>query len=84
MEQRDETGNRRGELRTKTNQGGQETEQEECEQRDESGDRKQNGENLKDCAGDFVVFTHESRVFSGRIADLKKCGSVMELCNMYS
>jgi hypothetical protein len=32
----------------------QETERENCEQRGESGERNQNGENLKDCAGDFL------------------------------
>jgi hypothetical protein len=37
------------------------------------GYRKQNGEGLKVCAVDFVVFTYESRIFAGRIAEVKKC-----------
>ena len=63
-------------------QGVQGTEQEGSEQEDDSGDSKQNGEDLKDSAGDFVVFTHESRLFAGRIAEVKKCGSLMKPCNM--
>jgi hypothetical protein len=42
----------------------QETEQEDCELRDESGDRKQNGEDLKQCSVFFVVFTYESGIFA--------------------
>ena len=55
-----------------------------CEQRDESGGRKQKGEDLKECARDFFVFTYESRIFAGRIAEVKKCGSLMMPCNMCS
>ena len=65
-------------------QGVQETEHEVSEQGDDSGDSKQNGEDLKDSAGDFVVFTNESRLFAGRIAEMKKCGSLMKPCNMCS
>jgi hypothetical protein len=52
--------------------------------RHETGDRKQNGENLRDCAGDFVVFTYESRIFAGRVAQVKKCGSLIKPCNICS
>jgi hypothetical protein len=124
-EQRDETGDRRGGLRTKSchetgkRTGGlrterrirkqnrwianremrQEIEEEDCEQRvvtrqereqedfkhrDVSEDRKKNGECLKECAGDFVVFTYESRIFAGRIAEVKKRGSLIKPCNMCS
>jgi hypothetical protein len=30
-------------------------------------------ENMKECAGDFLVFTYESRIFAGRVAQVKKC-----------
>jgi hypothetical protein len=42
----------------------EETEQEDFKPRDESGDRKQDVDDLKYCAGDFVVFTYESRIFA--------------------
>jgi hypothetical protein len=56
-----------------TGQGVQETGQENCEQRDETRDRKQKGENLKECTGDFVVFTYVSGLLAGRVAQVKKC-----------
>jgi len=48
----------------------QETEEEDS--REMSEDRKQNGEDLKEGAGDFVVFTYESIIFAGSIAQVKE------------
>jgi hypothetical protein len=94
-EQTDESGNRTGGLRTERLVRRQETEQEDCEERDETGSRtgelrterlvrRQETEqgNLKECAGDFVVLTFEDRIFPGRIAQVKECGSLIKPCNM--
>jgi hypothetical protein len=40
--------------------------------------RKQNGGGLKVCVGNFVVFTYDSRIFAGRFAEVKKCGSLIK------
>ena len=62
----------------------QEAEQEGFKHRDESGDRTQNGEDLKEGAGDFVVFTCESIIFAGSIAQVKEFGSLIKRCNICS
>jgi hypothetical protein len=51
----------------------QETGQEVCEQRHETGDRKQNGGKSERLRWGFVVFTYGSRIFAGRVAQVKKC-----------
>jgi hypothetical protein len=60
----------------------QEIEQEDFKQRNESRDRKQNGEDLKECAGNFIVFAYKSRIFAGRIVQVNKYGSLMKPINI--
>ena len=95
-EQSNETGNNRWvvnrEMRQETDQEyselrdvrRQETEQEDFKQRDESGDRTQNGENMKEGARDFVVLTCESIISAGSIAQVKEFGSLIKPCNICS
>jgi hypothetical protein len=106
-EQRDETGNRGNanrEMRPETEQGDSRKTSEDRKKKkeianvDESGGtgnrrrvlrterlvriQETEGEDLKECAGDFVVFTYESRIFAGMVAQVKKYGSLIMPCNL--
>ena len=78
------------EMRQKTEQEDSELrdvrrqEPEEEDSREMSEDRKQNGEDLKEGAGDFVVFTCESIIFAGNIVQVKEFGSLTKACTICS